>query len=99
MDQLFQDLNTVTGKETADSVHLTDFPKTEPSLIEKELEERMELAQNISSLVHSIRKSQKIKVRQPLSKILIPVLDEKFKEQIQAVEELILSEVNTKGIE
>jgi len=99
MDKLFQNLNQVTSKENVESVHLTNFPESDTAMIEIDLEERMELAQNISSLVHSIRKSQRIKVRQPLSKILIPVLDEKFKEQIQAVEDLILNEVNTKGIE
>ncbi len=99
MDRLFCDLNEVTGREQAESVHLTDFPTAVAELVDLDLEEKMRLAQNISSLVHSIRKGKKIKVRQPLSKILVPVLNDQFKKHIQAVEDLILSEVNTKSIE
>jgi len=99
MDRLYIDLNQVTGMDKKLSVHLTDFPNSDKSMIDKDLEDKMQLAQNISSLVHSIRKNEKIKVRQPLSKVLIPIRDQKFKEQIQAVEGIILSEVNTKGIE
>ncbi len=99
MDRLYIDLNQITGLETFPSVHLSDFPIPDKSRIDNDLEDKMRLAQNISSLVHSIRKNKKIKVRQPLSKVLIPVLDQKLKEQIQAVEGIILSEVNTKGIE
>ncbi len=84
---------------TSASIHLTDWKKAESSWIDKDLEEKMELAQKYSSLVHSLRKKEKIRVRQPLSRILIPVLNEKTKKQIQDIEALILSEVNVKAIE
>lgn len=99
MDRLFNDLNSVSNKENKLSVHLTDFPVANESLIDEGLEKQMELAQNISSLAHSLRKKEKLKVRQPLSKILVPVLDEQFKQHVQAVEELIKTEVNVKGVE
>lgn len=99
MDQLFLDLNKVSGKNPVESVHLADYPQVEESAIDAELEERMQLAQTVSSLVHSLRKKETIKVRQPLSRILIPVLNEKTKTQIEAVADLILSEVNVKAIE
>lgn len=99
MDRLFIDLNNVSGRENALSVHLTNFPEVKSELREPGLEERMQLAQDISSLVHSIRKSSRIKVRQPLSKVLIPFDDEHIKEQIEAVKELILNEVNVKEVE
>ncbi|HEY8401241.1 MAG TPA: isoleucine--tRNA ligase, partial [Cytophagaceae bacterium] len=98
-EKLFLDLNSVSGKDKSASVHLSDFPKADASVIDKDLEERMSLAQRISSLVHSLRKAHTIKVRQPLSRLLIPVLNEKVKKQIQAVEDLILTEVNIKTIE
>jgi isoleucyl-tRNA synthetase len=98
-DRLYQDLNDVTGLEKSESVHLTDFPKSDKTLIDTDLEIRMSLAQNISSLVHSLRKKHMIKVRQPLSKILIPVHNDQFKNHVEAVAELIHSEVNVKGIE
>ncbi|TRX53691.1 isoleucine--tRNA ligase [Fulvivirga sp. M361] len=98
-DQLYHDLNTVTNLEEQVSVHLTDFPEPDRAIIDQELEERMASAQNISSLVHSLRKKHMIKVRQPLSKILVPVLNDHFKAQVEAVEDLILSEVNIKQIE
>lgn len=82
-----------------DSVHLTYWPKIEAEVVDTDLEEAMDLAQRISSLVHSIRKGHKLKVRQPLSKILIPVLSEKTKRQIEQVAYIILSEVNVKHIE
>ncbi len=82
-----------------DSVHLTNFHTPIPEWIDKDLEESMELAQRICSLVHSIRKTNRIKVRQPLSKILIPVLSEKTRQQISSVEDLIKTEVNIKAIE
>ncbi|MFN3317081.1 MAG: DUF5915 domain-containing protein, partial [Raineya sp.] len=81
------------------SVHLTDWQKADTSLIDKDLEQKMDLAQNICSLTHALRKKEKIKVRQPLSKILIPVLNAKSKEQVSSVEELIKAEVNIKAIE
>lgn len=99
MDRLFQDLNQVSEKDEALSVHLSYFPVPNDEVINEDLEERMALAQTISSLVHSLRKKDTIKVRQPLSKILVPVLNKHFKEQVQAVEDLILSEVNIKAIE
>jgi len=98
-DRLYIDLNHVTGKSNADSVHLTEFPKSDPAVIDSNLEERMEIAQKISSLTLSIRKKTSIRVRQPLNRILIPLLNEKLKEQIEAVKNLILSEVNVKQIE
>lgn len=99
MDRLYQDLNAVSGLETAESVHLTDYPAANEVCIDAALETRMSLAQTISSLTHSIRKKEKIKVRQPLSKIMIPVLDAQTREYVEAVEDLILSEVNVKAVE
>ncbi|GAB3653248.1 isoleucine--tRNA ligase [Echinicola sediminis] len=87
------------GQAVPESVHLTDWKAADSSLINEDLETSMQLAQDISSLVHSLRKKDKLKVRQPLQKILIPILNEKTREQIQHVEELIKSEVNIKGIE
>ncbi len=98
-ERLFTDLNTVTGLHPADSVHLTPFPAADERFIDRDLEERMELAQNIASMVLSIRKSMKIRVRQPLQKILIPVLNDRITSQIDAVRNLILSEVNVKELE
>ncbi len=98
-DQLFQDLNRVSQREDLPSVHLTDFPVADEAAIDVDLEAKMQLAQSASSLVHSLRKQHTIKVRQPLSRILIPVLNDKLRQQIAAVEDLILSEVNVKGIE
>lgn len=99
MDQLFRDLNSITGRHKVDSVHLSDFPKVDEKVIDKDLEERMALAQQISSMVLSLRKKSKIRVRQPLNKIMIPVLDPKMESQLHGVEELILSEVNVKALE
>ncbi len=98
MDKLYLDLS-MDGDYEANSIHLTDFPESDASIINKDLEQKMTLAQNISSLVHSLRKQHKLKVRQPLSRILIPVLDAKTKDHIQAVEDIILNEVNIKAIE
>jgi isoleucyl-tRNA synthetase len=98
-EQLFLDLNKVSKREEIVSVHLSHFPKANSQAIDTHLEEKMALAQNISSLVHSLRKKHTIKVRQPLSRILIPVLQPAVKAQIQDVEDLILSEVNIKQIE
>ena len=96
---LYRNLNDVTGKNTSDSVHLTLFPKAEEQLIDTELEASMALAQEISSTVLSLRKKENIKVRQPLSKIMIPVLNAQVQRQIEHVGELIKSEVNIKTIE
>ncbi|WP_270088287.1 isoleucine--tRNA ligase [Sphingobacterium sp. SYP-B4668] len=98
-DQLFLDLNQVTGKEQVVSVHLANFPVFHPHLVDKELEERMALAQDISSLTLSLRKKTAINVRQPLNKILVPVLDSAFQHQVEKVKDLILSETNIKDIE
>ena len=98
-DSLYNDLNKVSGKETFESVHLADFPVYHTDLVNKALEERMEMAQNISSLVLKLRKNTSIAVRQPLSKILLPILDKSFKQQVEQVKDLILSETNIKDIE
>jgi len=97
-DHLYGDLNSVSRRELHESVHLSDFPQYHQSRVDLDLEEKMHLAQEISSLVHSLRKKHRIKVRQPLTKILIPVLREKTRHQIQAVEELIKTEVNVKEV-
>lgn len=99
MDRLYLDLNKATVKDGFESVHLADFPVADESLINKSLEVKMQKAQVISSLVLSIRQKEKIKVRQPLQKIMIPVLDNKDREEIEAVSELIKSEVNVKEIQ
>ena len=99
MDRLYRDLNAVTGKDKAESVHLTDYPESQAAYIDKQLESKMEKAQNISSLVLSLRKKEMIKVRQPLQKILIPTLSEAEKAEILAVANLIKHEVNVKEIE
>ncbi|MGE5424123.1 MAG: isoleucine--tRNA ligase [Syntrophothermus sp.] len=98
-ERLFQDLNRSTGKVSADSVHLSGFPLANPQMINKDLEERMELAQKISSMVLSLRKKTNIRVRQPLNKILIPLNSDALKGQVEAVKNLILSEVNVKELE
>ncbi|MBN2892476.1 MAG: isoleucine--tRNA ligase [Bacteroidales bacterium] len=98
-ERLFKDLNGVTGKIDSESVHLSYFPKSEEKFIDKDLEERMFLAQKISSMALSLRRSAKIKVRQPLQKLMIPVLDSKLAEQIESVNDIILGEVNIKEID
>jgi len=98
-EKLFLDLNSVTKLFPDDSVHLSYFPVVNEEAIDTELEARMRLAQLASSLVHSLRKKQKIKVRQPLSKILIPVLNEAEKNRLKKVEELIINETNVKTID
>jgi isoleucyl-tRNA synthetase len=99
MERLFTDLNAITHKDKAESIHLSDFPVVNESHINASLEERMELAQKISSMVLSIRKKENIRVRQPLAKIQIPVLDDAYKAKIEAVKDLILSEVNVKSLD
>jgi isoleucyl-tRNA synthetase len=98
-EYLYCDLNGTTKREDSISVHLADFPTVEDADINQQLEHKMKLAQNASSLVHSLRKQHTIKVRQPLSRILIPVLSDDVKEEIQEMEDLILTEVNVKQIE
>lgn len=97
-EQIFHDLNTVTGR-FAGSVHLAKFPTADETLINKQLEERMQLAQQISSMVLGLRRKVQIRVRQPLSKLMIPILNEDMKLQLEAVKNIILSEVNVKEIE
>ncbi len=98
-DRLFRDLDSVTKKQNFKSVHLSHFPICDPNIIDIDLEERMEIAQRICSLVLGLRKKEKIKVRQPLQKIMVPAINEKFKTQLTNVEDLILSELNIKEIE
>jgi isoleucyl-tRNA synthetase len=98
-ERLYTDLNSVTGKEEFESVHLAYFPEYQPELVDTALEERMQLAQDISSLVLSLRKKIEIPVRRPLGKILLPILDKNFKDQVEKVKDLILSETNIKSIE
>ncbi|WP_394347717.1 isoleucine--tRNA ligase [Mangrovivirga cuniculi] len=99
-DKLYRDL-LIASKDNGEviSVHLSDFPEIDETLVDKELEERMYLAQHISSLVHSIRKKNKIKVRQPLQKVMVPALNEKTAQYIAAVEDIVKSEVNVKEVE
>ncbi len=98
-DLLFNCLNKVSKMHDVESVHLSLFPKVDEALIDKSLETRMSLAQKITSLILSLRKKEKLKVRQPLAKILIPILNESQRSDIAAVEQLILNEVNVKEIE
>lgn len=99
MDKLYLDLNAVTRKERFESVHLANFPVYDAAFVDKSLERKMEAAQTISSLVLSLRAKEKIKVRQPLQKIMIPVDNAQQKEEILAVSDLIKHEVNVKEIE
>lgn len=98
-DLLYRTLNAVTGRHQEQSVHHLLFPKANDEVIDEALEQRMQLAQDISSLVLSLRKKINIKVRQPLQKVLIPILNEDMREQIGKIEDLIKSEVNIKEIE
>ena len=99
MDRLFQDLNIVSRKHSAFSIHLSDFPKSDASVINKDLERKMQLAQNVTSLVLSLRKKERLRVRQPLQKIMIPILNAKMQKDIDEVSTVILSEINVKEIE
>jgi isoleucyl-tRNA synthetase len=96
-DWLYQNLNDVSGE--IDSVHLTNYPKVNANLIDLSLEKRMEMAQKISSMILSIRKKENLRVRQPLQKIQIPILDPEFKQHVDAVKDIILAEVNVKELE
>ncbi|UKJ07347.1 isoleucine--tRNA ligase [Solitalea lacus] len=98
-ERLYCDLNSITQRLKAESVHLTDFPVVNEAEVDKELEERMAMAQDISSMVLSLRKKVDIKVRQPLNKILLPVLDNEFQPKVEKVKDLILSETNIKEIQ
>ena len=99
MDRLFIDLNNVTGRHKEDSVHLALFPEYDESLIDKALEERMDIAQKVSSMILGLRRKVSIKVRQPLARIMVPVPDKYFREKFEAVKDLILAEVNVKEVE
>ncbi len=99
MDRLFTDLNGTTGRHKEDSVHLVLFPDYNQALIDKELEERMDIAQKVSSMILGLRRKVNIKVRQPLARIMVPVTDKSFKARFEAVRDLILTEVNVKNVE
>jgi isoleucyl-tRNA synthetase len=99
MEQLFRDLNAVTGRHKENSVHLVLFPVYDGQFIDTQLEEQMDLAQRVSSMVLALRRKVNIKVRQPLMKIMIPVLDASMEQKLKAVQQLILNEVNVKEIE
>ena len=98
-DWMFKNLNEATGKEGADSVHLVDFPVSDVSKVDAKLEQRMSYAQRISSLVLSLRKKDSLRVRQPLQRILLPILDEEYEAQVEKVKDLVLAEVNVKQFE
>ena len=97
-DQLFGDLIAATGREEVESVHLSEFPVCNEALIDKNLEERMQMAQDVSSMVLALRRKVNIKVRQPLQTIMVPVMDAHQQESIEAVKALILNEVNVKEL-
>lgn len=97
-DQLFKDLENATGRDKAESVHLTDFPVADESLIDKDLEARMEMAQKITSMVLALRRKVNIKVRQPLQSVMIPATDESQRRHIEAIKDLVINEVNVKEL-
>lgn len=99
MDKLYRDLTQATGSESFESVHLAEFPKTVENFVDKSLESKMMKAQTVSSLVLSLRKKEMIKVRQPLQRVMIPVLDDNQRAEIEAVSDLIKAEVNVKEVE
>ncbi len=99
MDRLYQDLTKVTGKDAKDSIHLSNFPVANENWIDKELEEKMQLAQLTCSLVLSLRQKERLKVRQPLQKVMIPVDTPKIKAYLTEMEQIVLSEVNIKELE
>ena len=98
-DRIFCDLNALSGRHSESSVHLAEYPKCNEALIDRELEDMMSLAQRTSSMVLALRRKVNIKVRQPLQKIIIPVLDKNMAKHIEAVRQLIMGEVNVKDIE
>ena len=99
MDQLFNDLNSVCNKYVVESVHLCDFPDVNKEMINKELEERMSLAQDLTSMVFSLRKKENLRVRQPLQKMMVPVLNPEFRANVDAISALVLAEVNVKELD
>lgn len=98
-EKLYQDLNNITKREIYNSVHISYFPQTDNSLIDKDLEERMELAQKVSSMILNLRRKVSIKVRQPLQKVIIPILSDNFASQIRKIENIIKTETNIKEIQ
>jgi isoleucyl-tRNA synthetase len=98
-DQLFRDLNKTSRREPDLSVHLTLFPVANEQMVDKALEERMEMAQKASSMILGLRRKEKLKVRQPLARIIVPVLNENFRKQFEAIENIVLTEVNVKEVE
>ncbi len=98
-DRLFLDLNASTGRNLAESVHLVNFPTANHAAIDTELEERMALAQRVSSLVLGLRRKVNIKVRQPLTKIMLPVLSDRFENQLRTISDIIKTEINVKEIQ
>ena len=99
MDRLFCDLNNITGRHKENSVHLVLFTEYDESLIDKALEERMDIAQKVSSMILGLRRKVSIKVRQPLARIMVPVPDKYFRAKFEAIKDLILAEVNVKEVE
>ena len=98
-DLLYTDLNKVSQKEVDQSVHLANFPAYNETLVDKDLEEKMDLAQKASSMILALRRKEKLKVRQPLAKIIVPVLNSRFHEQFEAIKNIVLTEVNVKEVE
>jgi isoleucyl-tRNA synthetase len=98
-DLLYTDLNKVSQKEVDQSVHLADFPSYNEKLVDNDLEDRMNLAQKASSMVLALRRKEKLKVRQPLARIIVPVLNQRFREQFEAIKNIVLTEVNVKEVE
>jgi isoleucyl-tRNA synthetase len=98
-DLLYTDLNKVSQKEVDQSVHLADFPSYNEKLVDKDLEEKMDLAQKASSMILALRRKEKLKVRQPLARIIVPVLNSRFREQFEAIKNIVLTEVNVKEVE
>jgi isoleucyl-tRNA synthetase len=98
MDRLYSDLNKVTGRQAETSVHLAYFPQIDESLIDAELEQKMSIAQRLTSLVLGLRKQERLRVRQPLQKIMIPPMGADFERRVNDVAHLVLSEVNVKEI-
>ncbi len=98
-DRIYTDLNSVSGKSGEDSVHLVAFPSYDKKLIDKALEERMEIAQKMSSMILALRRRVNIRVRQPLARIMVPVSDKHFRQSFEAVKPLILAEVNVREVE
>ena len=98
-DLLYTDLNKGSQKEIDQSVHLADFPAYNEKMIDKDLEEKMDLAQKASSMILALRRKEKLKVRQPLAKVIVPVLNSRFHEQFEAIKNIVLTEVNVKEVE